>query len=69
MGIIPGRSVVAATRAALAPNGILEMWSQGPDPKFTQRLLKTGLAVDEVRVRAHKGRSGARHIIWFARNS
>ena len=59
---------LAATRAALAANGVLAMWSQGPDPKFTQRLLKTGLAVDEVRVRANKGRSGARHTIWFARN-
>jgi spermidine synthase len=60
---------LAAARAALAPNGVLAMWSQGPDPKFTQRLLETGLAVDEVRVRAHKGRSGARHTIWFASNS
>lgn len=60
---------LAATRAALAPNGVLAVWSQGPDPKFTHRLLKTGFSVDEVRVRANKGRSGARHTIWFASNN
>jgi spermidine synthase len=60
---------LAAAYAALAPNGVLAVWSQGPDPKFTQRLLRTGFAVDEVRVRANKGRSGARHTIWFASNS
>jgi spermidine synthase len=60
---------LASTRAALAPKGVLAVWSQGPDPKFTQRLLKIGLAVDEVRVRANKGRSGARHTIWFASTS
>lgn len=60
---------LAATSRALASKGVLAVWSQGADPKFTQRLLKTGFAVDEVRVRANRGRSGARHTIWFASNS
>ncbi|WP_284311487.1 spermidine synthase [Labrys miyagiensis] len=57
--------LVAALKA-LAPKGVLAVWSQGADPKFAQRLLKSGFAVDEVRVRANKGRSGARHTIWLA---
>ncbi|MDQ0391337.1 hypothetical protein [Labrys monachus] len=60
---------LAAARAALAPSGVLAVWSQGPDPKFGQRLVRSGFIVDEVRVRANKGRSGARHVIWFASRS
>ena len=60
---------LAAARAALAPDGVLAVWSQGPAPAFTQRLLRIGFAVDEVRVRANKGRSGARHTLWFAGNA
>ncbi len=61
-----GLEGLAEARAALTPGGVLAVWSQGPDPKFAQRLRRAGLAVDEVRVRANKGRSGARHVIWFA---
>ncbi|GMQ88071.1 MAG: hypothetical protein BMS9Abin08_1290 [Gammaproteobacteria bacterium] len=52
--------------AALRPQGVLAVWSAGPDQKFSQRLRKVGFKVDEVRVRA-RGSKGARHIIWFAR--
>jgi spermidine synthase len=51
---------------ALRPQGILAVWSAGPDRVFLQRLRKVGFEVDEVRVRAH-GTKGTRHIIWFAR--
>lgn len=51
---------------ALRPQGILAVWSAGPDKSFLQRLRKTGFDVDEVRVRAH-GRKGAMHTLWFAR--
>ncbi|RDJ22902.1 hypothetical protein DWF00_05930 [Bosea caraganae] len=54
-------------KAALRPGGILAVWSQGPDRRFTQRLRRAGFAVEEVMVRANKGRSGARHVIWLAR--
>ena len=54
-----------AAYSALRPNGILAVWSAGPDINFTQRLLKVGFKVDEQRVRAH-GSKGARHVIWFA---
>ena len=55
-----------AAYAALRPQGILAVWSAGPDQNFLQRLHKVGFAVEEVGVRAH-GKKGARHIIWFAR--
>jgi len=55
-----------AARAALGPGGVLAVWSQGPDGRFTQRLRRAGFKVEEVGVRAHKGRSGARHVIWLA---
>jgi len=55
-----------AAYTALRPQGVLAVWSAGPDQAFLQRLRKVGFEVDEVRVRAH-GSKGARHIIWFAR--
>jgi len=57
-----------AAYAALRPQGLLAVWSAGPDQDFFQRLRKVGFEVDEVRVRAH-GSKGARHIIWFARRN
>jgi spermidine synthase len=57
---------LAQARAALRPGGILAVWSQGPDRRFTQRLHRAGFAVEEVTVRANRGRSGARHVIWLA---
>jgi len=55
-----------AAYIALRPQGVLAVWSAGPDNAFMQRLRKVGFEVEEVRVRAH-GTKGARHIIWFAR--
>lgn len=56
-------------KAALCSGGILAVWSQGPDRRFTQRLRHAGFSVEEEMVRAHRGRSGARHIIWLARKA
>lgn len=56
-----------ATRKALRPNGLLAVWSAAPDTVFTNRLSRAGFAVDEVKVRANKGR-GVRHLIWVATN-
>ena len=55
-----------AAYAALRPQGVLAVWSAGPDQAFSQRLRKVGFEVDEMCVHAH-GSKGARHIIWFAR--
>jgi spermidine synthase len=61
-----GRPALAAARDALRPGGVLAVWSAGPDRSFPGRLRETGFSVDEVQVRAHGTRKGARHIIWFA---
>jgi spermidine synthase len=58
-----------AIRRALRPNGVLAVWSSGPDPHFTKRLRAAGFDVNEVAVRATTKRSGARHVIWFATRS
>jgi len=56
---------IAAAQDALDPGGILAYWSAGPDAGFSDRLRRSGLTVEEVRVHAH-GRKGARHTIWLA---
>lgn len=56
-----------ASYTALRPNGVLAVWSAGPAPEFQQRLRKVGFKVKEVRVHAHTGSKGARHVIWFAK--
>ncbi len=50
---------------ALRPNGILAIWSAGPDREFMQRLQKIGFKVKQVRVREHQNK-GDLHAIWFA---
>lgn len=57
---------LSAARGALRPGGVLAVWSQGPDRSFAARLRKAGFAVDEIKVRANRGRSGARHVVWIA---
>ncbi len=55
----------AASRA-LAPGGVLAVWSAGPNAEFARRLQRAGFHVDEVRVRANRPGRGARHVIWIA---
>lgn len=57
---------LAAARAALAPGGVLAIWSAAKDAAFTRRLREGGFAVDEVAVRARSNGKGAMHTIWFA---
>lgn len=59
---------LAAARAALRPGGVLAVWSQGPDRAFTARLRQAGFTVETHVVRAHRGRAGARHVVWLATN-
>jgi spermidine synthase len=58
---------LASAWQALRPNGILAIWSAGPDPAFTRRLSQAGFTVDEVVVRARQNGKGPRHVIWFAK--
>ncbi len=56
-----------AAKAALAPGGVLAVWSAGRDTAFTRRLRDAGFTVEEVAVRARSNGKGAHHVIWFAR--
>jgi spermidine synthase len=57
---------LAAARASLYPSGLLAVWSCWADKGFTERLKKSGFAVEQKMVRAHKGQSGAKHTVWLA---
>jgi len=65
------KSGLRAAKSALAPGGVLAIWSADKDPTFTNRLRKARFAVDEIGVRARdtgpgtKGK-GPMHTIWFA---
>ncbi len=58
-------SGLSTIHAALRSDGILTVWSAGPDPAFSTRLRKSRFAVEEIPVRAH-GNKGSRHLIWRA---
>jgi len=55
-----------AAFSALRPDGVLAVWSAGPEPAFSERLRRTGFLLEEHRVRAHGRGKGARHTIWVA---
>lgn len=56
-----------AAFSALRPNGVLAVWSAGPEQAFSERLRRSGFQVEEHRVRAHGRGKGAKHIIWIAK--
>ncbi|MDG4647818.1 MnmC family methyltransferase [Roseibacterium sp. SDUM158017] len=53
-------------RRALAPGGVLAVWSAAPDAGFTRRLERCGFTVRCETVRAGRTKRGARHTIWLA---
>jgi spermidine synthase len=59
-------SGLKAAHAALRPNGVLAVWSSGPNAVFSKRLRGAGFDVNEVAVRATGRGGGARHVIWIA---
>jgi spermidine synthase len=59
-------SGLTTAHAALAPGGVLVVWSAGPDDRFTARLVQAGFLAETHPVRAGKGR-GTRHTLFVAR--
>ena len=61
---------LAAARAALAPDGVLGVWSAAKDASLTGRLRKAGFEV-EVLPHTEEGRptpdDSGTHILWMAR--
>ena len=62
-----GLSGLHAMLAALRPDGVLALWSAGPDVEFTRRMEIVGFDVESIRVRARAGKKGAHHVIWIAK--
>ncbi len=56
---------LTAAYTALRPQGLLAVWSAGPDRNFTERLRKVGFKVRQTQARAH-GDKGELHTIWLA---
>ena len=64
------RTGLAKARDALAPGGVLAVWSAGPDPAFRKRLYDNmALTLPEWKVRSRPNNKGAHHIIWFAQKA
>ena len=61
------RTGLGKARDALAPGGVLAVWSAAPDHKFRTRLKEAGFDVEERTVRARPNNKGPRHTIWFAK--
>jgi spermidine synthase len=66
---IYSRSGLQAAKRALAPGGILAVWSAASDKAFAGRLQRAGFAVEEVQVSARGNGKGPKHVIWFAKKS
>jgi spermidine synthase len=56
---------LTASYAALRPEGVLAVWSAGPDRDFTARLQKVGFDVKQTQVPEHDDKS-VLHTIWLA---
>jgi len=56
-----------AASAALAPGGVLAVWSAWPDRSFTSRLHRAAFLVEEVSVRSRGPGGGRKHNLWLAR--
>jgi spermidine synthase len=58
---------LAVARAALRKDGVLAIWSAGPDVQFDRRLSRAGFKSELIIVRPHRAGKGARHYIWLAK--
>jgi spermidine synthase len=52
-------------RKALAPRGVLAVWSVAPDDAFVRRFARAGFTVQEQRVSARANGKGGTHVLWF----
>jgi spermidine synthase len=56
-----GAQAVERMRAALAPGGMVAIWSEEADPPFEARFAAGGFHVERIRV----GHGGRRHVIYL----
>ena len=64
--VLYSKTGLRAAKRALTPDGVLAIWSAGPDPAFTRRLERADFSVDEVKVASRSNGKGPKHVIWFA---
>jgi spermidine synthase len=57
-----GRRALERQRAALAPGGVLAVWSEEPDAAYAERLAAAGFAVASHR----PGKGGRTHVVYLA---
>lgn len=55
---------LANLRRAVKRDGVVAVWSAGPDQAFAGRFRRAGFAVDEHKVGASPSGKGPRHVIW-----
>ena len=65
-GWLYGRAGLAAIRRALAPGGVLSVWSAAPDAAYDRQLKASGWRAETHTVRGRKNGKGPRHTIWVA---
>jgi spermidine synthase len=58
---------LARLHAALAPGGVLAVWSAGDDPRFVKRLAQAGFEAGRHRAYARPGGRGGRHTVFLGR--
>jgi spermidine synthase len=58
-----GAAALERAWRALAPDGVLAIWSEDPDPAFERRLAAAGFAASRHRA----GKGGRAHIIYVGR--
>jgi spermidine synthase len=58
-----------AAHAAIAPGGVLGVWSAAPDRGFARRMGRAGFEVEEIPVRSRGKRGGQRHVVWIGTRS
>jgi spermidine synthase len=63
-----GSAGLTAIRGCLRAEGVLGVWSAGPDRAFERRLTKAGFQVSTETVSACRGAKGAKHTIFVARS-
>jgi Spermidine synthase len=64
--VLYSKAGLRAAKRALTPNGVLAIWSAGPDPAFTRRLERADMKVEEIKVASRSNGKGPKHVIWFA---
>ncbi len=58
-----GAAALARARAALAPGGVLAVWSEDPDAAFAKRFAAAGFEVETHR----EGKGGRTHVVYVGR--